>query len=363
MFRWGILSSAKIGVEQVIPAIIAADNGVLAGIASRDLAKAEALAIKFGAQKAYGSYEALLADKDIDGVYIPLPTSQHIEWTLKAIKAGKHVLVEKPMALKAAQIDDVIAAQKGTNLLVSEAFMVTYHPQWIKVRDLIANGAIGTLGHVQGAFTYFNNDPANMRNILELGGGALPDIGVYPAVSTRFVTGKEPLRVSADVRFDPVFKTDIYSSIRADFGQFELSFYLSTQMANRQVMVFHGDKGFIEVAAPFNASLYAHDTVSLHNAKHDHAEIFRYPGVNQYRLEVEAFARVAMTFPGKVGTGFPSGNAQKQTVGDSQRFQESMIGSGGSKEHYFTLESSRKNQLLIDAVFAAGKSGAWENVG
>ena len=329
MFRWGVLSTAKIGWEQVIPAIVAADNGILAGLASRDLAKAQAMATKFGALKAYGSYEALLADKDIDGVYIPLPTSQHIEWTLKAIAAGKHVLVEKPMALKASEIDDVIAAQAGTGLIVSEAFMVTYHPQWIKVRDLIAEGAVGTLKHVQGAFTYFLKDPNNMRNILELGGGALPDIGVYPTVSTRFVTGKEPQRVQADIEFDPVFKTDIFSTIRADFGAFELSFYLSTQLANRQTMVFHGDKGFIEVAAPFNASLYAHDTVTLHNAKHDQAQIFRFPGVNQYKLEVEAFARVV----------------------------------GGSKEHYFTLESSRKNQNLIDACFASGKSGNWEKVG
>ena len=329
MFRWGVLSTAKIGWEHVIPAILAADNGILAGLASRDMAKAEAMAKKFGALKAYGSYEALLADKEIDGVYIPLPTSQHIEWTLKAIAAGKHVLVEKPMALKASEIDDVIAAQKGTNLLVSEAFMVTYHPQWIKVRDLLAEGAIGTLKHVQGAFTYFLKDPNNMRNILELGGGALPDIGVYPTVSTRFVTGKEPQRVQAHVEFDPVFKTDIFSTIRADFGDFELSFYLSTQMANRQTMAFHGDKGFIEVAAPFNSQLYAHDTVTLHNQKHDGAQIFRFPGVNQYKLEVEAFARVA----------------------------------GGSKEHYFTLESSRKNQNLIDACFASGKSGKWEKVG
>ena len=250
MFRWGVLSTAKIGWEHVIPAIVSADNGILAGLASRDLAKAQAMAKQFGALKAYGSYEALLADKDIDGVYIPLPTSQHIEWTLKAIAAGKHVLVEKPMALKASEIDDVIAAQKGTDLLVSEAFMVTYHPQWRKVRDLIADGAIGTLRHVQGAFTYFLKDPNNMRNIAALGGGALPDIGVYPTVTTRFATGAEPQRVSARVDFDPVFKTDIFSSIRADFGAFELSFYLSTQFANRQLMVFHGDKGFIEVARP-----------------------------------------------------------------------------------------------------------------
>ena len=153
-------------------------------------------------------------------------------------------------------------------MLVCEAFMVVYHPQWIKVRDLIANGAIGRLRHVQGAFSYYNVDPKNMRNQLDLGGGALPDIGVYPTVSTRFSTGKEPLRVQATIERDKTFGTDIYSSIRADFGDFELSFYLSTQMAARQVMVFHGEKGFIEVLSPFNAGIYDHHRIELHNQNH-----------------------------------------------------------------------------------------------
>jgi predicted dehydrogenase len=327
--RWGVLGAANFAKQFMAPAIHMARGAEFAGLATSDQAKAAGFQAFAPGITVYPTYEAMLADPGIEAVYIPLPNHLHIEWTLKAIAAGKHVLVEKPMALKASEIDDVIAAQRGTDLLVSEAFMVTYHPQWQKVRDLIADGAIGTLRHVQGAFTYFLKDPNNMRNILELGGGALPDIGVYPTVTTRFATGKEPQRVSARVDFDPVFKTDIFSSIRADFGDFELSFYLSTQMANRQLMVFHGEKGFIEVLCPFNAGLYAHDDVVLHSQNHGHAETFRFSGVNQYRLEVEAFARVA----------------------------------GGAKEHYFTLESSRKNQNLIDAIFAAGKSGNWEKVG
>jgi predicted dehydrogenase len=206
--------------------------------------------------------------------------------------------------------------------------MVTYHPQWIKVRDLVASGAIGTLRYVQGAFTYFNVDPKNMRNILALGGGALPDIGVYPTVSTRFVTGKEPKRVMATIERDKKFKTDTYSSIRADFGDFELSFYLSTQLANRQLMVFHGDKGFIEVHSPFNAGLYDHHRVELHNQSHTEATVFRFPGTQQYRLQVEAFARAA----------------------------------AGSKDPVFMLEDSVKNQKVIDAIFRAGDSGSWEKV-
>ena len=197
MFRWGVLSTAKIAREQLLPAIVEAENGVLSAIASRDLGRARALAERFGAPHAFDSYEALLASEAVDGVYIPLPTSQHVEWASRAAEAGKHVLVEKPLALSAADIEPLIEIRDRRKVLISEAFMVVYHPQWIKVRDLVRSGAIGRLRHVQGAFTYYNVDPANMRNILALGGGALPDIGVYPTVSTRFVTGREPVRVQA----------------------------------------------------------------------------------------------------------------------------------------------------------------------
>ena len=328
MFRWGVLSTAKIGREHVIPAICNAENGVLAAIASRDEAKARVLADRFGAPHAFGSYEALLASDTVDGVYIPLPTSQHVEWAAKAAEAGKHVLVEKPLALSAAEIEPLIEIGKRTGVVISEAFMVTYHPQWLKIRDLIADGAIGRLRQVQGAFSYFNDDPSNMRNIPELGGGALPDIGVYPTVTTRFATGKEPLSVSATVERDPKFGTDIYADIRAKFDGFELAFYCSTQMALRQEMSFHGEKGFITVHAPFNAGSYDHARISLHNAGHDGAQIFRFPGVDQYRLEVEAFAR-------KVG---------------------------GEDVPVFTLAQSILNQKFIDAVFRAGESGGWETV-
>ena len=328
MFRWGVLSTAKIGREQLLPAIVDSENGVLSAIASRDLSKAKALGERFGARHAFGSYEELLASKEIDGVYIPLPTSQHVEWTAKAIEAGKHVLVEKPLALDAKDIPPLIKLRDQKKVLVCEAFMVVYHPQWIKVRDLIASGAIGRLRHVQGAFSYYNVDPKNMRNQLDLGGGALPDIGVYPTVSTRFSTGKEPIRIQANIERDKTFGTDIYSSIRADFGDFELSFYLSTQMAARQVMVFHGEKGFIEVFAPFNAGLYDHHRIELHNQNHTEAQVFRFPGTQQYRLECEAFVRAAQ----------------------------------GGKDRVFTLEESVLNQKVIDAIFRAGDKDGWEPI-
>ena len=328
MFRWGVLSTARIGREQVLPAIADAGNGVLSAVASRDLAKARALADRFGAAHAFGSYEELLASDTVDGVYIPLPTAQHVEWAAKAVEAGKHVLVEKPLALDAKDIAPLIGLRDAGKVLVCEAFMVVYHPQWIKVRELVQSGAIGRLRHVQGAFSYHNVDPDNMRNKLDLGGGALPDIGVYPTVSTRFVTDREPLRVQAAVERDEKFGTDIYSSVRADFGGFELSFYVSTQMAARQAMVFHGDEGFIEVASPFNAGLYDDQRVTLHSQNHSQAQVFRFPGASQYRLQVEAFARAAQ----------------------------------GSGERVFTLEESVKNQRVVDAIFRAGEKDGWETV-
>lgn len=328
MFRWGILSTAKIGRDHVIPQLQDSGNGVVSAIASRDHDRARALGERFGVPLAFGSYEDLLASPEVDGVYIPLPTSQHVEWSIKAAQAGKHVLVEKPLSLHADEIAPLITARDANNVLVCEAFMVTYHPQWLKVRSLIAEGAIGRLRHVQGAFSYFNTDPSNMRNNASLGGGGLPDIGVYPTVATRFSTGKEPLRVQATVEFDPDFGTDRYASIKADFGEFEMSFYCSTQMAARQLMVFHGDEGYIEVTAPFNSGEYGHPTLVLERQGHEQATIFRFGGVRQYRLQAEAFVR-------KVG---------------------------GSDDEVFTLEQSVRNQTFIDAIFRAARHDSWEKV-
>jgi predicted dehydrogenase len=328
MLRFGIISTAKIGEELVIPAIQDASNCVVTAIASRELGRARAMADRFSVPHAFGSYEEMLASDTIDAVYIPLPTSQHVEWTVRSADAGKHVLCEKPIALKAGEIDQLIAARDRNRVLVSEAYMVTYSPVWRKVRSLLQEGAIGTLKHVQGAFTYFNRDAGNMRNIPALGGGGLPDIGVYPTISTRFVTGKEPLRVQADTERDAEFGTDIYSSVRADFGSFELSFYIATQLAARQVMVFHGDKGFIEVKSPFNANRYGAEEIELTNQNHGESRHFRFQDCRQYRLEVEAFTRAAM----------------------------------GENEEVVTLESSKSNQKLIDAIYRASEKDGWEPV-
>jgi predicted dehydrogenase len=328
MLRFGIVSTAKIGRDLVVPAIQDAENCVVAAIASRDLNNARAMADRFSVPHAFGSYEEMLASDTIDAVYIPLPTSQHVEWTIKAADAGKHVLCEKPIALKADEIDLLIAARDRNKVLVSEAYMVTYSPVWRKVRSLLSEGAIGQLRHVQGAFTYFNRDPSNMRNIPALGGGGLPDIGVYPTITTRFSTGKEPLRVQATTERDKDFGTDIYSSVRADFGDFELSFYISTQLAARQIMVFHGDQGFIEVKSPFNANRYGAEELELTNQNHAESKLFRFPDCRQYKLEAEAFSRAAM----------------------------------GARDEVVSLESSRLNQKVIDAIYRASERDGWEPV-
>lgn len=328
MFRWGILSTARIAAEQVVPAIMQSETSALAAVASRDGARSEAFARRFAAPHAFDSYEAMLESDTIDGVYIPTVTSNHVEWAIKSANAGKHVLVEKPLALKADEIMGVIAARDAAGVVVSEAFMVTYHPQWLKVRDLIADGAIGRLRMVQGAFSYFNRDGSNMRNQLDLGGGALPDIGVYPTVTTRFATAQEPREVIATLDRDAGFGTDIFANITMRFDDFDLSFYVATQLAQRQVMVFHGDKGFIEVQTPFNAGLYDSDRVTLHNADHSRAETFAFAGVQQYQHQVDTFVRHV----------------------------------NGEDVPIFTLEQSLANQRAIDAIYRAAESGTVETV-
>jgi len=328
MLRFGILSTAKIGRELVVPAIQDAENCVVTAIASRDQARARAMADRFSVPHAFGSYEEMLASDAIDAVYIPLPTSQHAEWSIKAANAGKHVLCEKPIALKADEIDAIIEARDRNKVLITEAYMVTYAPVWLKVRELLAENAIGQLKMVQGSFTYFNRDPGNMRNIPELGGGALPDIGVYPTITTRFVTGKEPARVQSTIERDPEFGTDIYASVKADFGGFELNFYVSTQMANRQSMVFHGTDGFIEVKSPFNADRWGAEEVELTNRGHDVSQVFRFQDSRQYKREAEAFARAVAGTTGEI----------------------------------VTLENSKANQRFIDAIYRASGQEGWETV-
>jgi predicted dehydrogenase len=320
LFRWGILSTAKIGRDQVLPAIARSENCTIQAIASRDGDKARDLARRFGAHSWHDSYEALLADPEIDGVYIPLPSSQHAEWAIRGARAGKHVLCEKPIAMRAGDIDRIIVARDAGGVVISEAFMVWYHPQWHKVRDLIAAGRIGRLQHVTGGFSYFNTDPANMRNQPALGGGGLPDIGVYPLVTTLIATGATPGEVQAQVKYSDEFGTDIYAQAVIDFGAFNLSFHCATQMALHQSMRFFGDTGWIDVSAPFNADSYGFAKVALHDQRNQTRQVFRFADSHQYLLQVDAFARAC----------------------------------AGERDAVMPLEMSLQVQGVIDAIYAAG---------
>jgi predicted dehydrogenase len=315
--RWGILGAAKIAREWVVPAIHMSDRGELAAVASRTPGKGPELAQPYGRVTLHDSYEALLADPQVDAIYIPLPNDQHVEWTARCLEAGKHVLCEKPIALKAAEIDRLIALRDRTGLVAAEAFMVTHHPQWIRARQLVADGAIGTLRQVQGAFTFFNDDPANIRNREDAGGGALRDIGVYPCVSTRFVTGAEPQAVPyAAIEWDRGI--DATARVVAAFPGFGMEFYVSMRMAPRQLMTFHGDRGWLSVHAPYNAGAYGDPVLELRAA--DSTVILeRFPRSDHYRSQIDAF------------------NA---SVLDGAPFA-------------CPLEFSRGNQLMIDMIYAA----------
>ena len=284
--RWGILSAAKIAREWLAPAIHNSERGVIAAVASRTLGKAEGLAARYGDVTIHHDYDALLADPGVDAIYIPLPNSGHVEWTEKALQAGKHVLCEKPIALKAEEIDRLIAARDASGKLAAEAFMVTHHPQWHRVRALLAEGAIGQLRHVQGGFSFYNDDPDNIRNDAAQAGGALRDIGVYPSVTTRFVTGAEPTAIRSQIDWDRGI--DATARVWADFPDFTMDFYVSMRMHAYQSMLFHGDAGWIRVHTPFNAKLYGDDVIEIRD-RSGVVRTERFALVDQYTVQIDAF--------------------------------------------------------------------------
>jgi len=252
--RWGVISTALIGTEKVIPGMQAANCCDIRAIASRELSKAEQAATALGIPQAYGSYEELLADPDIEAVYNPLPNHLHVPVSIQALEAGKHVLCEKPIALTATEGQQLVdAAAQHPELKVMEAFMYRHHPQWQKARQLVQDGEIGTLKTIQSLFSYHNVDPGNIRNMADIGGGGLMDIGCYPISLSRFIFDAEPTRVVGTVERDPNFKTDRTASAVLDFGNGTSSFTCSTQLAPYQRVHIVGDQGRVEIEIPFNA--------------------------------------------------------------------------------------------------------------
>jgi predicted dehydrogenase len=327
--RWGVLSTAKIGVTKVIPGMQKGEWSQVTAIASRDLGKAEAVARDLGIANAYGSYEQLLADPQIEAIYNPLPNQLHVPWSIKAAEAGKHVLCEKPLSLTVAEARTLLAVRGRTGVKIGEAFMVRTHPQWLRVRELVRSGRIGPLRSIVGFFSYFNVNPANIRNIPECGGGALMDVGCYPITTSRFLFEQEPSRVLGLVERDPVMKVDRLTSAILDFPSGQSSFTCSTQLVPYQRMHFLGTKGRIEIEIPFNAPKDRPTRILID----DGGELFgsgisteTFPTCDQYTIQGDVFSRA--------------------------------VREGG--EVPVSIEDAVNNMAVIEAIFRSANSGHWE---
>lgn len=294
--RWGILSTAGIGMTKVTPAIQAADNCEVVAIASRGIGRAQTAASELGIATAFGSYEELLAAEDVDAVYIPLPNDMHAEWVTRAAAAGKHILCEKPLAMSSQQAREMVAACAESGVKLQEAFMYRHHPTWVKAVTLAQSGAIGDLRAVQSWFSYYNDDPANIRNKVENGGGALMDIGCYNINMSRLLFGNEPTRVESVVDRDPVMGIDILTSGILDFGPKRHSTFTCSirSEAYQRVHIF-GTGGRIEIEVPFNiprdTETRIHVTVNAAGPLEPPTETIVFPVADQYRIQAEIFAQ------------------------------------------------------------------------
>jgi predicted dehydrogenase len=329
---WGILSTANIGVKRVIPAILAGQRGRIAAIASRDPARAASIAARFRLARSYGSYEALLADPEIEAIYNPLPNHLHVEWTVKALDAGKHVLCEKPIGLDASEAEALVQARERSGKRVVEAFMVRFHPQWQRIRELVRSGRIGRVGAIQSAFLFTVLDPNNVRNRAEIGGGSLYDVGCYPIVTARYVFGAEPQRAMALIDRDPALGVDRLTSGLLEFpGGAHLVFSSALQLAAYQRVVILGSAGRIEVPVPFtpqkdHACRILIDTgASLDGSS---AAFEDFAPVDQYLLQCEQAAAIFR----------------------------------GEAEQEFPIEDAIANMRVIDALYRSGASGRWQAI-
>ena len=327
--RWGVLSTANIGLKKVIPGMQRGQYTAVTAIASRSLEAAKKAADQLGIAKAYGSYEELLADPEIDAIYNPLPNQLHVPWTIKAAEAGKHVLCEKPISLTVAEAETLLPVCARTGVKIGEAFMVRTHPQWLRVHGLISAGVIGKLSAIIGTFSYFNNNPANIRNQMECGGGALLDIGCYCIQAARFYFGRQPERVSGLVDRDPTMKIDRLTSAMLDFGSGQCIFTCSTQMVPYQRLQFFGTTGRIEIEIPFNAPpdrptrIVVDETGELFGSGIRTEEI---PVCDQYTLQGDAFSRAILD----------------------------------RTEVPVPIEDALANMAVIEAIFRSAESGTWQ---
>jgi len=327
---WGILGVASIAVRRVIPAMQASERCEIAAIASRDRRKAEDAARSLGIPRAYGSYEELLADRDIEAIYNPLPNHLHVPWSIHAAEAGKHVLCEKPIGTNAAEARRLIEARDRAKVKIGEAFMVRTHPRWLRVRDLVRSGRVGDLRVISGFCGYFNRDPQNVRNTMEYGGGALLDIGCYPVTLSRFVFEQEPMRVIALIDRDPEMHTDRLTSATLEFPSGQCLFTCSTQLAYNQRMSFFGTKGRIEIDRPINPPIDEPSRILIDDNPGDPTgkgiTTEAIPTCNQFTIQGDLFSKA--------------------------------IRGGGDVP--VPLEDSVRNMAVIDALFRSAESERWE---
>jgi len=328
--KWGILSSASIAQRRVLPAMLSCQRAELSAIASRSLDKAKAVAAKFSIPKVYGSYEELLADREIEAIYIPLPNHLHLEWSIRAASHGKHVLCEKPLSRTVAEARRLLEARDKFHVKIGEAFMVRTHPQWLRTAELVRTGRIGKLRSVLGFFSYFNVDPGNTRNIADDAGGALMDIGCYPIKTSRFIFGEEPIRVIGCLERDPTFETDRLTSAILEFPSGQSVFTASTQLVYYQKMQFFGVTGRIDVEIPFNAPTDKPARILIDDGKDLYAGasavIETFPICNQFTIQADLFSAAI-----RDNTEVPN-----------------------------PLEDSIANTAVIEALFRSASSGMWE---
>jgi len=326
--RWGVLSTASIGRTKVIPAMQNGEYTDVVAIASRDFAKAQQTASALGIPTAYGSYEELIADPNVDVIYNPLPNHLHVPWTIKAAEAGKHVLCEKPISLTAKEAETLLAVRSRTGVKIGEAFMIRSYHQWLRVRELLTEGRIGELRSIVGFFSYFDNDPSGITNQAAYGGGALLDIGCYLVHASRFAFGQLPTRVVAVIDRDPQMQIDRLTSAILDFPGGQSIFTCSTQLVPYQRIHFLGTRGRIEVEVPFNAPMDRPTRLFID----DCGDLFgegitteSFPASDQYTLQGDAFSKAILD-----GTGVP-----------------------------VSVEDAIGNMAVIDAIFSSAKSGQW----
>ena len=330
--RWGFLSNAAIARNDILPALATTANGVAVAIAARDAAAAQVTADRFGIARVHPDYDALLADPDVDAVYIGLPNALHAEWIRRALEAGKHVLCEKPITVHAAETDGLgeLAGRRG--LVLQEALMTWSHPRWHAIRDVLRSGRIGRPTAIQGRFSFFTRDAGNIRNQSALGGGALLDLGMYLVSSARFLLEAEPVRTSAIIDVDPDFGTDRYASFLLDFPGVQGSFVCSNQMGYTQRLMIWGTHGHVDVDTPFTPP-GDQPTRYIVNASEDGSsplveETVTVPPVNQYAAQMAAFAD---TVAGKRAPSVP-------------------------------FDSSIRNMRVLDAIRRAASSSRWETI-